>query len=65
MATHAALGHVDWAIALLLIGGTVPGSQIGSHLAIGADDRTIRMALGVFFSLIAFVYGGRELAELL
>lgn len=61
MISHAYLGHMDWAVALLLVVGTVPGARIGSHIAIGASDRSMQLALGVFFCLIALVYGGREL----
>src|SRR3954453_14612552 len=33
LATHVALGHVDWAVAAALFAGQVPGSMFGSALA--------------------------------
>lgn len=65
MVSHAVLGHIDWAIALALVLGTVPGARIGSRIAIGTSDRRMRLLLGAFFCVIAVVYGGRELTGLL
>jgi uncharacterized membrane protein YfcA len=59
--THAVLGHINWAFALLLVLGTVPGAQIGSHITVGASERTVRTMAGVFFVVLAVVYGGSEL----
>jgi uncharacterized membrane protein YfcA len=42
--THALLGHIDWAIALVLTLGVVPGALLGARLSLGSADRTIRLA---------------------
>ena len=34
-------------------------------IAIATADRRMRILLGVFFCIIAFVYGGRELVDIL
>ncbi len=65
MVSHAVLGHIDWAVALLLVAGTVPGARLGSTIAIGTTDRRMRLLLGGFFCLIAILYGGRELVGIL
>ena len=65
MISHAVLGHIDWAVALLLVAGTVPGARLGSTIAIGTTDRRMRLLLGGFFCLIAILYGGRELVGIL
>jgi len=62
---HAVLGHIDWAIFLVLTIGVVPGARIGSKLALGAKERTLRLAVGAFLFAVAVLYGVRELAALL
>lgn len=63
--THSILGHVDWAVALLLAVGVVPGARFGSHLTINTSERTLRLLCGVFFVVLALIYGGSELHALL
>lgn len=65
LATHAALGHIHWGYAALLVVGVVPGAQVGSGITIGASDRVVRLLFGAFLVVIAVVYGGTELAGLL
>lgn len=62
---HAALGHVDWLLALVLSVGAVPGARIGANLALGSRERTLRIAVGSFLLLAAILYGAREAAHLL
>jgi uncharacterized protein len=61
---HWWLGHIDWAIFAALTVGVIPGARIGARLALGAKERTLRWAVGLFLLAIAVLYGGRELAEL-
>lgn len=63
--THSILGHVDWAVALLLAVGVVPGARLGSHITVSTSDRTLRMLCGSFFVVLALIYGGTELRALL
>ena len=62
---HALLGHIDWAIFLVLTLGVVPGARIGARLALGARERTLRAAVGSFLLLVAVLYGARELSFVL
>lgn len=63
--THSLLGHVNWAVALLLAVGVVPGARLGSHVTVGTSDRTLRLLCGLFFVVLALAYGGSELHALL
>ncbi len=62
---HTLLGHVDWGIFLALTLGAVPGARLGARLALAARDRTLRIVVGGFLSLVALFYGTRELLLLL
>lgn len=64
LVTHTLLGHVNWAFALLLTAGAVPGAQIGSKITMGATDRTLRVAFGSFVMVLAIVYGTAEILSL-
>lgn len=58
--THIILGHVDWAFALPLMLGVVPGAQIGARITIGSSDRSIRLLFGALIIVLALVYGTSE-----
>lgn len=62
---HGLLGHIDWAIALFLTIGVIPGATIGARIALRSRDRTLRRAVSAFLMLIALLYGAREIAALL
>lgn len=62
---HWALGHIDWAIFLVLTLGVVPGARLGARLALGAGERTLRGAVGTFLLAVAVLYGIDELVALL
>jgi uncharacterized membrane protein YfcA len=59
--THAALGHIDWAFAIPLAIGVIPGARIGAHFTITASDRTLRYSVGAAFGVIAVIYAAGEL----
>jgi uncharacterized membrane protein YfcA len=61
---HAALGHIDWEIAFVLVLGVIPGARIGASIALGTRERTLRLLVGSFLFLVAAVYGIAELARL-
>lgn len=62
---HLALGHIDWAIFLVVTLGAVPGARLGASLALGTRERTLRLMVGSFLLLVALLYGATELAALL
>jgi uncharacterized membrane protein YfcA len=59
--THAALGHIDWAFAVPLAIGVIPGARIGAHFTINASDRMLRYTVGAAFGVIAVIYAVGEL----
>jgi uncharacterized membrane protein YfcA len=63
--THWLLGHIDWAIFLVVTLGAVPGARVGARLALGAREHVLRLAVGSFLLCMAVAYGIAELAELL
>jgi uncharacterized membrane protein YfcA len=64
MITHALLGHIDWAFALPLVIGVVPGAQVGAKLTLHGSERRLRFLMGIFFTILAIVYGAGELLAL-
>jgi uncharacterized protein len=62
---HMMLGHIDWAIFLVLTLGAVPGAKVGAAFALGTKERTLRLMVGSFLLIVAALYGATELAALL
>jgi uncharacterized membrane protein YfcA len=62
---HAALGHIDLGIFAALVVGAVPGARLGAGLALGARERTLRLAVGIFLLVIAVAYAAEQLISVL
>lgn len=62
---HTALGHVNWAYAIPLTIGVVPGSRLGAQLTLGASDHVVRTRFGMLIVALAIVYGISELRPLI
>lgn len=62
---HTALGHIDWAIFVVVTLGAVPGARIGARVALGTKERTLRLLVGSFLLVVALAYGATETLELL
>jgi len=62
---HAALGHVDWAIFLVLLIGVMPGARLGATIALGAREGTLRALVASFLMVVAVGYGAVEVSHLL
>ena len=62
--THALLGNIDWLFAIPLCFGVVPGAQLGSHLAIRASDRSLRLLVGFILGSMAIAYAIGEILAL-
>ena len=61
---HAALGHIDWALFVVVAAGAVPGAFVGARVALGARERTLRLLVGGFLLVVAVAYGASEALEL-
>ncbi len=61
---HAGLGHIDWAIFLVVTLGAVPGARLGATVALGTRERTLRKLVGTFLLVVAVAYGASELSSL-
>ena len=62
--THAVLGNIDWAFAIPLAIGVIPGAQLGAHLGIRASSRTLRLAVAIVLGAIAIGYATGEILAL-
>jgi uncharacterized membrane protein YfcA len=56
---HASLGSVDWSMLACLLGGSLPGIWVGSHLMAKTPERLIRSLLSVLLA-----YAGLKLIAL-
>ena len=63
--THAALGHIDWAIAIPLSIGVIPGARIGANLTINTGDRRLRYTVGAVLGILALVYAVGEFVAII
>lgn len=62
---HWALGNIDWAIALVLTLGVVPGARLGARLSLRAREPTLRLAVGAFLIVVAVLFAAEEITTLL
>lgn len=62
--THTLLGHINWTYALPLVAGVIPGAQLGARFTIRGSEARLRVLMGLFFTVLALVYGGSELLAL-
>lgn len=62
---HWSLGHIDWAIFLVVTAGAVVGARLGATIALGTRERTLRLVVGSFLLVIALLYGADELVTVL
>ena len=62
--THAVLGNINWAFAIPLSIGVIPGARIGAHLAIRASARRLRLTVAIGLGAIAIAYAAGEIAAL-
>lgn len=62
---HAALGNIDLGIFAALTVGAVPGARLGAGVALGARERTLRLAVGGFLLIIAVGYAAAQLDSVL
>jgi len=63
--THAYLGHIDWAIALALSIGVIPGAIVGARITLGAADRAVRLGFATLLVVVGVWLAVSELPGLL
>jgi uncharacterized membrane protein YfcA len=63
--THALNGGIDWAFALWLAVGAIPGARLGAQVAIAAADHRLRVAFGAFLGVVSVIYAVGEVLALL
>ncbi|HEX8769735.1 MAG TPA: sulfite exporter TauE/SafE family protein [Acidimicrobiales bacterium] len=59
LATHWALGHVNWSVATAFAGGLLPGAAVGGHIAHLLPGPSVRRSFGWFlagFGVLFTVY---------
>jgi hypothetical protein len=64
MATHLALGHVDWRQGFVLVAGGLLGIQLGTRAMHKTPTHVLRMALAGFLFLVALDMAYRGVARL-
>jgi uncharacterized membrane protein YfcA len=62
--THALLGDINWAYAIPLSVGVIPGARLGAVLAIRSSDRGLRLKVATLLGAIALIYAIGELLAL-
>lgn len=62
LATHWALGHVDWTVAGLFAFGAIPATVLGTRLSLRLRGPTVRRALGWLLVVFGIVFTTLRLA---
>lgn len=63
LATHWALGHIDWAVAGELALGLIPASAVASRYAQRVQGPTLRRAFGVFLVVFGVLFTAYRLVN--
>ncbi len=53
---HTVAGHVDWALAVPLAVGVIPGARLGSKITVTVSERTSRIVCGSLLLVLGSVY---------
>ena len=62
--THAVLGHIDWAFAIPLCIGVIPGARIGAQSHDRGERPALRYSVGAVLGIIATIYAIGEIIAL-
>jgi uncharacterized membrane protein YfcA len=63
LATHWALGHIDWVVASAFAAGAIPGAVAGSHLAPRIPATAMRRSFGILLITFALYFVTRQILE--
>lgn len=61
--THAIHDHVNFPLMLSMMGGSIPGSFVGSTVALKLKDSWLRRGFGVVMLMVAALLAGNELTH--
>ena len=61
---HTIAGHIDWAYAVPLAVGVIPGARLGSKITVTVSDRASRLICGLLLMVLGSVYLVAELLTL-
>jgi uncharacterized membrane protein YfcA len=50
---HAALGHIDWSLAVVFALGSVPLASVGARVALRTGERALTLSFGVALTTVA------------
>ncbi len=62
---HWMAGHIDWALAVPLMIGVVPGARLGSKFTVLASERAMSLTCGGLLLVMGSIYLARELGGVL
>lgn len=63
LATHWALGHINWNIAAAFALGSIPGAAVGSHIAQRLPAESIKRSFGILLIIFATYFVGRQIVD--
>ena len=61
LATHWALGHIDWTVAAGFAAGLIPGAAVGARIAQRISAERLRAAFGVMLIVFSIFFLVRQL----
>lgn len=63
LATHWAMGHIDWTVAVAFAAGSIPGAAVGSLLAQRLPAQAMKRGFGVLLIVFAIYFVARQLLK--
>jgi uncharacterized membrane protein YfcA len=62
LATHWAMGHIDWAVATAFAAGSIPGAAAGARLSHRIPEGTMRRGFGALLVVFATYFVARQIS---
>lgn len=62
LATHWALGHINWTISLAFAAGSIPGAAVGARVSPHIPAETMRKTFGILLVAFAIYFVSRQLS---
>jgi hypothetical protein len=61
LATHWALGHIDWTVAAGFAAGLIPGAAVGARIAQRISAERLRASFGIMLIVFSIFFLVRQL----